>query len=124
MFLKFLNQLCFNNGYYGFEKQELINKCDDVTTKIKMDMDFPELNENVMFSIYDIYNYGQKSNTRTRTRTRRVSGRTEEENEEIEEEKPIVKPKRVLTEKQLESLKRAREAPALKTRIKRTSAKS
>ena len=39
-----------------------------------------------------------------------------EEVEEIEEEKPIVKPKRVLTEKQLESLKRAREAAALKKR--------
>jgi DNA-binding helix-hairpin-helix protein with protein kinase domain len=41
---------------------------------------------------------------------------TKEEVEEIEEEKPIVKPKRVLTEKQLESLKRAREAAALKKR--------
>ena len=40
----------------------------------------------------------------------------EEVKEEIEEEKPIVKPKRVLTEKQLESLKRAREAAALKKR--------
>ena len=49
---------------------------------------------------------------------------TKEEVEEIEEEKPIVKPKRVLTEKQLESLKRAREAAALKKRIKRTSTKS
>ena len=41
---------------------------------------------------------------------------TKEEVEEIEEEKPIVKPKRVLTEKQLESLKRAREAAVLKKR--------
>ena len=35
---------------------------------------------------------------------------------EEEEDKPITKPKRVLTEKQLESLKKAREAAALKKR--------
>ena len=41
-----------------------------------------------------------------------------EETEETQEEeiKPATKPKRVLTEKQLESLKRAREAAALKKR--------
>jgi predicted DNA binding protein len=47
-----------------------------------------------------------------------------QETKEEEEDKPITKPKRVLTEKQLESLKKAGEAAALKkTRIKRTSAK-
>ncbi len=40
----------------------------------------------------------------------------ETKEEEIEEDKPITKPKRILTEKQLESLKRAREAAALKKR--------
>ena len=39
---------------------------------------------------------------------------TQEETKEEEEDKPITKPKRVLTEKQLESLKKAREAAALK----------
>ncbi len=37
---------------------------------------------------------------------------TQETKEEIEEDKPTIKPKRVLTEKQLESLKKAREATA------------
>ena len=36
--------------------------------------------------------------------------------QEIEESKPAIKPKRILTEKQLENLKRAREAALLKKR--------
>ena len=36
--------------------------------------------------------------------------------QEIEEAKPAIKPKRILTEKQLENLKRAREAALLKKR--------
>ena len=36
--------------------------------------------------------------------------------QEIEETKPVIKPKRILTEKQLENLKRAREAALLKKR--------
>ena len=48
-----LRKLCFNNGYYDFEKLEFINNYDDVETNIKIDMDFPERNENVMFSIYE-----------------------------------------------------------------------
>ena len=36
--------------------------------------------------------------------------------QEIEEVKPAIKPKRILTEKQLENLKRAREAALLKRR--------
>ena len=46
-----LRKLCFNNGYYDFEKLEFINNYDDVETNIKIDMDFR--NENVMFSIYE-----------------------------------------------------------------------
>ena len=41
-----------------------------------------------------------------------VEPQEETKEEEIEEDKPITKPKRILTEKQLESLKRAREAAA------------
>ncbi len=52
-----------------------------------------------------------------------VEPQEETKEEEIEEDKPITKPKQVLTEKQLESLKRARQAAA-EARIKRTSAKS
>jgi hypothetical protein len=48
-----LRKLCFNNGYYDFEKQEFINNYDNVETNIKIDMDFPERNEDVMFSIYE-----------------------------------------------------------------------
>ncbi len=40
----------------------------------------------------------------------------EETKEEIEEDIPTTKPKQLLTEKQLESLKKAREAAALKKR--------
>ena len=39
-----------------------------------------------------------------------------EEVEEVKEVKPEIKPKRILTEKQLENLKRAREAALLKKR--------
>ena len=45
----------FNNGYYDFEKLEFINNYDDVETNIKIDMDFPERNENVMFTIYESF---------------------------------------------------------------------
>ncbi len=44
-----------------------------------------------------------------------VETQAETKEEEIEEDKPIIKPKRVLTDKQLESLKKAREAAALKS---------
>ena len=48
-----LRKLCFNNGYYDFEKKEFINNFDNVDTNIKIDMDFPERNETIMFSIYE-----------------------------------------------------------------------
>jgi hypothetical protein len=48
-----IKKLCFNHGYYDFEKQEFINNYDNVDTNIKSDMDFPERNENVMLSIYE-----------------------------------------------------------------------
>ncbi len=46
-----LRKLCFNNGNYDFEKHEFINNYDNADTNIKIDMDFPERNENIMFSI-------------------------------------------------------------------------
>jgi hypothetical protein len=57
----------------------------------------------------------RRENTRVRD-IETVEVHEETKEEEIEEDKPITKPKRVLTEKQLESLKRAREAAALKKR--------
>jgi hypothetical protein len=53
IYISRLRELCFNNGYNDFEKQEFIKNHDDVETNIKIDMDFPERNENVMFSIYE-----------------------------------------------------------------------
>jgi hypothetical protein len=47
-----LRKLCFDNGYYDFQKQEFINNYDNIETNIKIDRDFPERNENVIFSIY------------------------------------------------------------------------
>jgi len=57
----------------------------------------------------------RRENTRVRD-IETVESHEESKEEEIEEDKPVTKPKRVLTEKQLESLKRAREAAALKKR--------
>jgi len=48
-----LRKLCFNNGYYDFEKLEFIDNFDNIDTNIKIDMNFPERNETVMFNIYE-----------------------------------------------------------------------
>jgi hypothetical protein len=57
----------------------------------------------------------RRENTRVRD-IETVEPQEETKEEEIEDDTPITKPKRILTEKQLESLKRAREAAALKKR--------
>lgn len=48
-----LKKLCFNNGYYDFNKSEFINNFDDIETNIKIDIDFPERDEKIINNIYD-----------------------------------------------------------------------
>jgi len=48
-----LKKICFNNGYYDFSKSVFINNFDDIETNIKIDMDFPERDDNIINDIYE-----------------------------------------------------------------------
>ena len=48
-----LKKLCFNNGYYDFEKSVFINNFKDIETNIQIDMDFPHRDNDVISNIYE-----------------------------------------------------------------------
>jgi hypothetical protein len=48
-----LKKICFNNGYYDFNKSKFINNFDDIETNIKIVMDFPERDDNIINDVYE-----------------------------------------------------------------------